>query len=70
MNKFYFPMETMRITQNPYGDTSHHLHNLGNPKDYPIDCAGADANKSACISPVNMKVTAIRGKGNKTTNYR
>ena len=68
MNKFYFPMETMRITQNPYGDTSHHLHNLGNPKDYPIDCAGADANKSACISPVNMKVTAIRGKGNKTTN--
>ena len=68
MNKFYFPMETMRITQNPYGETSHHLHNLGSPKDYPIDCAGIDGNKSACISPVNMKVTAIRGKGNKKSN--
>ena len=68
MYKFYFPMETMRITQGPYGDTSHHLHNLGTPKDYPIDCAGQDGGKSAAIAPVDMKVSAIRGMGNGTTN--
>ena len=68
MNKFYFPMETMRITQNPYGETSHHPHNLGTPKDYPIDCAGADGGRSAAIAPVDMKVTAIRGMGSGTTN--
>lgn len=68
MDKFYFPMETMRITQNPYGNTSHHNHNLGTPKDYPIDCAGADGGKSACFSPTEMKVTAIRGVGNKGSN--
>lgn len=68
MDKFYFPMETMRITQNPYGNTSHHNHNLGNPKDYPIDCAGADGGKSAIFSPTEMKVTAIRGVGNKGSN--
>lgn len=60
MDKFYFPMETMRITQNPYGNTSHHKHNLGTPKDYPIDCAGVDGNKSAIFAPTEMKVTAIK----------
>lgn len=60
MDKFYFPMETMRITQNPYGNTSHHKHNLGTPKDYPIDSAGCDGNRSACFAPVDMKVTAIK----------
>ena len=68
MDKFYFPMETMRITQNPYGNTSHHNHNLGTPKDYPIDCAGVDGGKSAIFSPTEMKVTAIRGVGNKGSN--
>jgi len=68
MDKFYFPMETMRITQGPYGEASHHQHNLGTPKDYPIDCAGVDGNKSACICPTEMKVTAIKGVGNVTTN--
>lgn len=68
MDKFYFPMETMRITQNPYGNTSHHNHNLGVPKDYPIDCAGVDGNRSAVFCPTEMKVTAIRGVGNKGTN--
>lgn len=60
MDKFYFPMETMRITQNPYGNTSHHPHNLGTPKDYPIDCAGIDGGKSACFAPTEMKVTGIK----------
>lgn len=64
MDKFYFPMETMRITQNPYGNTSHHPHNTGIPKDYPIDSAGEDGRRSACFAPTDMKVTAIRkGKG-------
>jgi len=67
MDKFYFPMETMRITQNPYGDTSHHNHNLGDPKDYPIDCAGCDGGRSAAFAPVDMKITAIR-KGKKISN--
>ena len=60
MDKFYFPMETMRITQNPYGNTSHHPHNTGTPKDYPIDCAGVDGGRSAIFCPTEMKVTAIK----------
>ena len=67
MDKFYFPMETMRITQNPYGNTSHHNHNLGTPKDYPIDCAGCDGGRSAIFCPTEMKVTAIR-EGDQNTN--
>ena len=68
MYKFYFPMETMRITQNPYGSRSHHDHNLGSPKDYPIDSAGVDGGQSACFAPVDMKVTAIKGVNNSATN--
>lgn len=68
MHKFYFPMETMRITQNSYGDASHHKHNLGTPKDYPIDSAGVDGGQSACFAPVDLKVTAIKGIGNSATN--
>ena len=60
MDKFYFPMETMRIKQNPYGNTSHHPHNTGTPKDYPIDCAGIDGNRSAVFAPTEMKVSAIK----------
>lgn len=60
MDKFYFPMETMRITQNPYGNTSHHPHNTGNPKDFPIDCAGVDGGRSAIFSPTDMRVSAIK----------
>lgn len=68
MYKFYFPMETMRITQGPFGGKSHHPHNTGTPKDYPIDCAGQNTDRSAAIAPVDMKVTAIRGVGEGTTN--
>ena len=66
MDKFYFPMETMRITQNPYGNTSHHNHNLGTPKDYPIDCAGVDGGRSAIFCPTDMKVTNILTSGTNT----
>ena len=58
----------MRITQNPYGNTSHHNHNLGDPKDYPIDSAGVDGTQSACFAPVDMKITAIKGIGSSATN--
>lgn len=60
MDKFYFPMETMRITQNPYGSKSHHPHNTGDPKDYPIDSAGVDGGRSACFAPTDMKITNIK----------
>ena len=60
MDRFYFPMETMRITQNPYGSKSHHPHNIGTPKDYPIDCAGVDGGRSACFAPTEMKVTQVK----------
>ena len=60
MDKFYYPMETMRITQNPYGSKSHHPHNTGTPKDYPIDCAGVDGGRSACFATTEMKITNIK----------
>ena len=68
MNKFYFGMETMRITQNYNGTTSHYNHSHGTPVDYPIDCAGVDGRQSAYFAPVDMKVVAIRGVGNYATN--
>lgn len=68
MKKFYFPMETMRITQNYNGKTSHYNHSHGTPADYPIDVAGADGGQSACFAPVDMKVTAIKGIGSGVTN--
>ena len=64
MKKFYFGMETMRITQNYNGTASHYNHSHGNKKDYPIDCAGVDGQQSAYFAPVDMKVVAIRGVGN------
>ena len=42
MEYFYFPMETMRVTQSYDGTTSHKPHTTGTPKDYPIDIAGID----------------------------
>lgn len=68
MDKFYLPMETIRITQNYDGRTSHYNHSHGTPKDYPIDMAGADEGQSCIFAPTNMKVTAIKGVGNNATN--
>ena len=68
MNKFYFGMETMRITQNYNGTASHYNHSHGTPADYPIDCAGVDGQQSAYFAPVDMRVVAIRGVGNYATN--
>lgn len=68
MKKNYFGMETMRITQNYNGKTSHYNHSHGNPADYPIDAAGAGSGQSAYFAPVDMKVTAIKGVGSGATN--
>lgn len=69
MKYFYFPMETMNVSQNYNGKTSHydHCHNT-TPKDYPIDICGVDSGQSACFAPVDMKITAIRGVGSGVTN--
>lgn len=68
MEYFKFGMETMRITQNYNDKTSHYNHSHGYPFDYPIDVAGIDNGQSAYFSPVDMKVVAIRGVGNSSTN--
>ena len=68
MRKFYLGMETIRITQNYNGKTSHYNHSHGSPADYPIDMAGADGGQSCYFAPVDMKVTAIKGVGSSTTN--
>lgn len=68
MKKFYLGMETIRITQNYNGKTSHYNHSHGNPADYPIDLAGCDGGQSVYFAPVDMKVVAIRGVGSSVTN--
>lgn len=69
MDYFTFPMETLNVTQNYLGTTSHYLHTTGTPKDYPIDIAGMDSAQSAVFARVPLKVVAKRGIGNsKVTN--
>lgn len=70
MEKFYFPMETMNVTQNWAGTTSHkpHWYNSTNYCDYPIDIAGADGGQSCVFAPCRMKVNAIKGIGSSMTN--
>ncbi len=68
MKYFTFGMETMRITQDYNGKASHYNHSHGSPKDYPIDVAGVDGGQSAYFATVDMKVTAIKGVGNSSTN--
>ncbi len=72
MNKNYmiFPMNVMRITQSYLGNTSHFRHTTGTPKDYPIDCAGADTGRDAVFCPCDeMMITEIKGYNDqRTTN--
>lgn len=66
MKCFYFPQETMNVTQNYNGTVSHkpHWYKSKDYADYPIDIAGIDAGQSAVFAPVEMKVTGIlSGKG-------
>ena len=70
MKNFAFGMKNMRITQSYNGTTSHkpHWYNSKNYADYPIDIAGKDGNRELYYAPVDMKVVAIKGIGNSTTN--
>ena len=63
-------MSKLRVTQNYNGTTSHKLHWYKAEKfcDYPIDIAGLDSSREPYYAPVDMKVTAIKGIGNSTTN--
>ncbi len=64
MEYFTFPMETLNVTQSYTGTYSHLEHTTGTPKDYPIDVAGIDGNRSAVFARVPLKVIAKRGVGN------
>lgn len=70
MEYFTIGMETLRVTQSYTGTASHkkHWHNSKDYADYPIDLAGAGSNASAYFATVDMKVVAIKGKGNSMTN--
>lgn len=70
MEYFTFGMSKLRITQNYNGTTSHKPHWYKAEKfcDYPIDIAGQDSSREPYYAPVDMKVTAIKGIGNDTTN--
>ena len=70
MKNFTFGMKSMRITQSYNGTVSHkpHWYNSKNYADYPIDIAGIDGNREPYYAPVDMKVVAIKGIGNSTTN--
>lgn len=70
MNNFTFGMKVLRVTQNYNGTTSHkpHWYKSKDYADYPIDIAGKDGNKDCYYATVDMKVTAIKGIGNGTTN--
>ncbi|MBE6146931.1 MAG: hypothetical protein E7168_01195 [Firmicutes bacterium] len=70
MKYFTFGMQELRVTQNYDGTVSHkkHWHNSKDYADYPIDIAGKDGGKDIYYAPVDMKVVAVKGKGNSTTN--
>lgn len=70
MKYFTFGMKNMRVTQSYHGTTSHkpHWYNSKNYADYPIDLAGQDGGQDGYYATVDMKVVAIKGKGNSMTN--
>ncbi len=70
MEYFTFGMKEMRVTQSYHGTTSHkpHWYNSKNYADYPIDLAGKDGGQDGYYATVDMKVVAIKGKGNEMTN--
>ena len=73
MNENYmiYPLKHMRITCR-YDEASHRKHcvNVADGKvDYPIDDGGKDAGRDPIYCPCDeMKVTAIKGIGNGSTN--
>lgn len=70
MKKFTFGMKELRITQSYNSTYSHkpHWYNSKDYSDYPIDIAGSNGNREPYYATCDMKITAIRGIGNDTTN--
>ena len=70
MKPFTFGMKTLRVTQNYNSSYSHRPHwdKSKDFADYPIDLGGENGGRSPYYAPVDMKVTAIKGQGNKMTN--
>ena len=68
-NYLIYPCNTMRITQNYKGKTSHLPHTQGTPKDYPIDDGCSDTGKDYIFCPCDsMTVRRIYGVGENGTN--
>ena len=68
-NYLIYPCNTMRITQNYKGKTSHLHHTQGSPKDYPIDDGCSDTGKDYIFCPCDsMTVRRIYGVGENGTN--
>lgn len=70
MKYFTFGMRELRVTQKWDGTVSHknHWYNSKDYADYPVDVAGNDGGRSWYFATVDMKVVAIKGKGNSMTN--
>ncbi len=65
-----FPMNYLRITQS-YDQGNHIDHWKGaNYVDYPIDVGGMDSGRDYLFAPVDMKVTALSGIGNKLVSNK
>ena len=68
-NYLIYPCNTMRITQNYKGKTSHLPHTQGTPKDYPIAAGCSDTGKDYIFCPCDsMTVRRIYGVGENGTN--
>ncbi len=70
MKYFRFGMNTLRVTQNWKGNTSHlyHWYHSTDYADYPIDVAGENGGRDTYYATVDMKVTSIFGIGKGYTN--
>lgn len=68
-NYLVYPVKNMKITQSYLGKTSHLAHTTGNPKDYPIDEAGANGEREYIYCPCDEAVIRrIYGVGSSGTN--
>ncbi len=68
-NYLTYPCRVMKITQNYNGRTSHYLHTVGYPSDYPIDEGCEDTGRSYIYCPCDkMKIRRIYGVGTGGTN--
>ena len=70
MNYLIYPLKIMNITQNYKDSYSHNRHNIGYPKDYPIDdnCGSSKKDGYFYCPCDEMIVKRISGVGLKTTN--